>query len=386
MKKLALLLTFNFIALLVFAQNKNVNRAERALKDGEYQEALQLIEEAAQHEKTIDKGKTWYQRGQIYQAIAFAEDESVKSLAENPFEEAVESYKKVQELEGENNMHSVFAGQSLNEIWSLMLNEGAEAYQAGNYEEAIKAFDKTKMVNPEDTTGYMYAGVAAMQGGFYDKAAENYYKLLNELDYKALDIYTSLLWIERNHNEDLDKALELVKEAGEKYPDNLDLMKEEINLLITMEKTDEAREKLEKAIQSEPDNPSLYYSLAYLYDEVGESEKAIDTYKKAIELNPEYFEANFNLAVIFFNKGVEILKEANNMDLETYQKKGKAVVAEADKFFEKALPYLEKSHEIQPEDLTVMETLETAYAELQMEEEAEKMADKIEQMGGIQSN
>lgn len=386
MKKLALLLTFNLIALFVFAQNKNVNKAESALKDGEYQEALQLIEEAAQHEKTIDKGKTWYTRGQIYQAIAFEEDESVKALADNPFEEAVESYRKVQELEGESNMYSVFAGQSLNEIWSLMLNKGAEAYQAGNYEEAIDAFNKTKMVNPKDTTGYMYAGVAAMQGGLYEEAAENYYTLLNELDYKAMDIYTSLLWIERNHNEDLDKALELVGEAREKYPDNLDLMKEEINLLITLEKTDEAREKLEHAIQSEPDNPSLYYSLAYLYDEVGESDKAVETYKKAIELNPEYFEANFNLAVIFFNKGVEILKEANNMDLETYQKKGKAVVAEADKFFERALPYLEKSHEIQPEDLTVMETLETAYEELKMEEKAQEMSQKIEQMGGIQSN
>ncbi|MFW5759584.1 MAG: tetratricopeptide repeat protein [Cyclobacteriaceae bacterium] len=383
MKKLALLLTLNFIALFVFAQNKNVNKADRALQDGEYQEALQLIEEAAQHEKTMDKGKTWFTRGQIYQAIAFAEDESVQNMAENPFQEAVESYQKVQELEGENNMHSVFAGQSLTEISNLMLNKGAEAYQEGDFEDAIEAFEKTKLVNPDDTTGYMYAGVAAMQGGLYEKAAENYYTLLNELDYKELDIYTSLLWIERNHNKDEDKALELVREAREQYPDNLDLMKEEINLLITMENTDEAREKLEQAIQSDPENPSLYYSLAYLYDEVGESEKAIDTYKKAIEFDPEYFEANFNLAVIYFNKGVEILKEANNMDLETYQKKAKEVIAEADKYFEKALPYLEKSHEIQPEDMTVMETLETAYSELQMEEEAETMAKKIEESGGL---
>ncbi len=386
MKKLALLLTLNLLALFAFAQNKNVNKADRALKDNEYQEAVQLIEEAAKHEKTIDKGKTWYTRGQIYQAIAFADEESVKSLVEDPFEKAVESYKKAQELEGENNINYVFAGQSLNEMWSLMLNKGAEAYQEGNFEEAIQAFDKTKMINPKDTTGFMYAGVAAMQGGFYDKAAENYYTLLNDLDFKELDVYTSLLWIERNHNQDLENALSLLEEAREKYPENLDLMKEEINLLINMEKTEEAKEKLELAIQAEPDNPSLYYSLAYLYDEVGETEKSINTYKKAIELNPEYFEANFNLAVIFFNKGVEVLKEANNMDLETYQKKGKEIVAQADKFFEQSLPYLEKSHEIDPEDLTVMETLETAYAELQMEEKAEEIAAKIEEKGGMPNN
>ena len=383
MKKIALLLALNFVAVLAFAQGKNVRKAERAVEDGELKEAKSYIDEAIEHEKTRDDGKTWYTKGRVYKAIAFSDDPAFQDLDDNPFQEAVQAFNKAQELEKENSSYHLFSGQALQEMWSLKLNEGAELYQEGNYEQAIEAFNKTKVVFPEDTTGYLYAGVAAMQGGMYDVATNNYYKLLNELDYHHLDVYTSLLWIERNQNEDLEKALELVREGRERYPDNRDLMKEEINLLITLEKSDEARDKLEEAIEAEPDNPSLHYSLAYLYDETGQSEKAVEAYKKAIELNPDYFEANFNLAVYYFNKGVEILKEANNMDLETYQKKGKEIVKEADKFIEQAIPYLEKAHEIQPEDLTVIETLETAYAELNMEDKAEEFRKKLEELGGI---
>ena len=384
MKKIALLLALNFVAMAAFAQGKNVRRADRSLEDGELKEAKNYIDEAVKHEKTMDDGKTWYTKGRVYKALAFSDDPNFQELADNPFKEAVEAFNKAQKMEKENSTYHLFSGQALQEMWSLKLNEGAELYQEGNYEQAIEAFDKTKVIFPEDTTGYLYAGVAAMQGGMYEEATKNYYKLLNELDYHHLDVYTSLLWIERNQNDDLEKALDLVREAREKYPDNRDLMKEEINLLITLEQVDEARDKLEQAIEAEPDNPSLHYSLAYLYDETGENEKAVEAYKKAIELNPDYFEANFNLAVYYFNKGVEILKEANNMDLETYQEKGKEIVAKADKFIEKAIPYLEKAHEIQPEDLTVIETLATAYAELNMEEKAEEFNKKIEDLGGIQ--
>ncbi|MGK7397565.1 MAG: tetratricopeptide repeat protein [Candidatus Cyclobacteriaceae bacterium M3_2C_046] len=385
MRKVALLLVLSVIAFNSFAQNSAVNRADRYVNSGELDQAKEYIDQAVVHEKTVDKGKTWYTKGQVYKAIAFSDDPTFQNLDDNPFEEAVEAYHKAQDMEKDGSTYHLFAGQGLQELWSRMLNKGAELYQEGVYEEAIDAFNKTKEVFPEDTTGYLYAGVAAMQGGMYDVAADNYYKLL-DLGYDQLDVYTSLLWIERNQNEDKEKALEIVREAREKYPDNRDLMKEEINLLINLEMADEAREKLESAIEAEPDNPSLFYSLAFLYDETGNNEKAVETYKKALELKPDYFEANFNLAVYYFNKGVEILKEANNMDLETYQKKGKEVIAEADKFIEKSIPYLEKAHESQPDDLTVIETLETAYEELKMEDKAEEFRKKMEALGGVQDS
>jgi tetratricopeptide (TPR) repeat protein len=368
-----------------FAQNSAVNKADRYMNSGELDLAKEQIDLATEHEKTMDKGKTWFIRGQIYKQIAFSDNEAYQNLADEPFETAVESLRKVQEMENENSTYYLFADQALQEMWSLKLNEGAEAYQNGDYEAAVENFNSTKLIMPEDTTAYLYSGVAAMQAGMYEEAAENYYKLL-ELGHHPIDVYTGLIYIEKVQNEDMDKAFDLVQEAREYFPDNKDLMKEEIQMLIQTEKLDEARQKLESAIQSEPDNPNLYYSLAYLYDESDQDEKAQETYKKAIELNPDYFEANFNLAAHYFNKGVEILKEANNMNLEDYQKKGKEIIKQADKYFEMSVPYLEKAHNINPEDTQVIEILATAYEELKEEEKAEEYRKKLDDLGGNNSN
>jgi len=380
MKKIVLLWIFSVISLATFAQNSAINRAERYLERGELAEAKEYIDEAVQHEKTSDKGRTYFVKGNVYKAIAQGDQ---SELAEDPYQEAVAAYKKVQELEKESSTYYIFSEQALQELWSKSLNDGAEAYQNENYEAAIEAFNKTKLVYPEDTTAYLYAGVAAMQAGMFDQAADNYYELI-ELGHHNIDVYTGLIYIEKIQNQDMDKAFELVQKAREKHPDNKELMREEIQMLIQTEKLDEARTKLEQAIDSDPENPNLYYSLAYLYDESDRDSLAELTYKKAIEIKPDYYDANFNLAAHYFNKGVEILKEANNMSLEEYQKRGKEIVKEADEYFEMAIPYLEKAHEINPEATDVIEILITAHEELEHEDKAQEYRKQLSQLGGVQ--
>ena len=190
--------------------------------------------------------------------------------------------------------------------------------------------------------------------------------------------------MERAINKDDQKALEVVKKAREVFPDDKNLMKEEINLLITTDQADEARTKLEKAIAEEPDNANLYYNLAFLNDQIGNKDKAIELYKKAVDLDPQYFEANFNLAVLYYNEAADMLKKANEMDLKTYQKEGKAIEDKAKEGFKKALPYLEKSQQLKPEDLTVLETLQTVYSQLKMNEKVVEMSEKIQALGGVE--
>jgi tetratricopeptide (TPR) repeat protein len=170
-------------------------------------------------------------------------------------------------------------------------------------------------------------------------------------------------------------------QAREHFPDNETLMKEEINLLIITERTDEAKSKLHAAIKAEPDNANLYYNLAYISEQTDDDVQAVENYKKAIEADPEYFDATFNLAVNYYNKAAEILKKANDMDLRTYQKEGKAIEEAAKIEFQGALPYLEKAHEIKPLDEVVLETLETVYVQLKMNDKAEAINAKIEALG-----
>ena len=63
MKKLVLFGLFGFLAISVFAQNSNVNKANAKISEGDFAEAKELIDLAAVHEKTMEKGRTWYVRG-----------------------------------------------------------------------------------------------------------------------------------------------------------------------------------------------------------------------------------------------------------------------------------------------------------------------------------
>jgi len=377
MKKLISTVVFCLMAAGVYAQNSAVNKASQFKDKGELMNAKDQIDLATVHEKTINKPKTWFTKGEVYEAIAF--DSTYQDMQDEALTEAVAAYNKAKSLD-EGGSYDGLSLIKIDNMWGTMINNGAEAYNQEDYETAITYFEKSSILKPEDTTGYYYAGIAAQQGELYQKALDNYYKLI-DLDYHSEDIYSSVVYLERTQNNDDEKALEVLEQARVHFPDNETLMKEEINLLIVTEQTDKAKAKLTEAIKAEPDNANLYYNLAYISEQTDDDEAAVANYEKAIEADPEYFDATFNLAVNFYNKGAEILKKANDMDLRTYQKEGKKVEEEARVEFNKCLPYLEKANEIKPEDRTVLETLQTVYVQLKMNDKAEALNTQLEVLG-----
>ena len=380
MKKLALLLTFCLSVVGVYAQNSAVSKASQYKDNGELLKAKEQIDLAVAHEKTMAKAKTWFTKAQVYEAIAVAEDPALADMEDSAMEEAISAYNKAKELDKPGGAYDGLASVGLDGLWSNMINKGAEYYNADDYANAMKYFEKSSQLKPDDTTGYFYAGIAAQQSENFDKALTNYYKLI-DLDMHSEDIYSSIIYIERIHNKDDEKALEVLTQAREHFPESKPLMQEEINLLIITKKTDAAQEKLKKAIVEQPDNAVLHYNLAYLKEQSGDKEGAVADYQRAIEADPEYFDATFNLAVNYYNNAAEILKSANDMDLRTYQKEGKKVEASAKLEFEKALPYLEKAHQIDGDHQTVLETLQTVYTQLKMTDKAEEANNKLEAMG-----
>ncbi len=382
MKKIALLLVFSMISTAtLLAQNSAVNKASSFLDNQKLDLAKQNIDEATVHDKTKDKGKTWYIKGKVYNAIANSDNPEFQGLATDPLSEAVEAFKKAISLEKEASTYHIFSKEEVKQIWNATLNKGADYYEQGDFDLAIEQFDQLKKINPQDTTGYLYAGISAMQISQFDVVEENYYKLL-DMGHKSPDIYSGLIWIEKNQNNNEEKALALVKEARELMPENLDIMKEEINLLLGMENKEEALKKTEQAALAEPDNHSLYYILGYLYDEIGNNQKAEESYLKSIELKPDNFDANYNLAVLHFNRGVEFIKKANDLSLDEYQKKGKAIKDQSKSHLEAALPYLLKAHEIKPDDAQTVEIIQTIYAELGQTAKSNEYKQKLDAMGG----
>jgi tetratricopeptide (TPR) repeat protein len=380
MKRIALVFAFFLAIGQLFAQNSNVRKADRALESGDLQEAKELINEAVEHEKTMNDPKTWYTRGTIYQAILNNE-----GYSEELVKKASESYDKVFEMVGEGDKYFTLTDLKVQELWGGFINEGSTAYSDQNYEDAVIAFEKALLVLPNDTTANLYAGVASQQMQKNQDALKYYYRLL-DLDYHSEDIYGSIISIERYANEDLEKALEITRMAKEKFPKNDTFQKSEINLLIETGQVDVAKDRINDAIENEPNNANLYFNLGYLYEQLEEPEKAEEAYLKAIEIDPDYLDANFNYAVYYYNKAADLLAKARDMDLQTYKKEGKKLEKEAIGYLEKSKPYFEKALEIAPEELAVIETLQTVYAQLGEKKKAEEMRKKAEGLGGGSGN
>ena len=376
-------LTSIFIILLAiqtvsFGQNKNVRKAGNALEKGELAEAKSLIDPAISDDQTKDEADTWLLYGQVYQAIG---DDSTNSVqVDQPYEKAMEGYNKAMELDDEGSSDYTLAEQMKEQVWANAVNKGAKLYSDKDYENAITYFDVAKMAKPQDTTAYIYAGISAQQAGELADAAENYAFLVDSLDYTSKDFYNSLIYIYLVEQKDSQKALNYLQKAQEVFPDDPEFLKQEITVLINNQEYDKAEQQLTKAIESEPDNAILYYNRGYLYEQMDNGEQAVENYKKAAELDPQYFDATFNLAAYYYNQAAETLQKANNMDLKEYEEKGAAIEDSAKVFFEKALPALEKSMELKPDDEKVLTTLQTVYTRLGMEAKAEEVQTKLDSM------
>ncbi|MTI32295.1 tetratricopeptide repeat protein [Xanthovirga aplysinae] len=378
MKKVVLAALLASATLTVNAQNSAVSKASKFVQSGDLEQAKTFIDQAIVNEKTRDKPKTWFTKGEVYQAIALVDSTNVNTVS---LKEAVAAYNKAKEMSKEGSTYDFFSSNKIEELWGNFVNKGAQAYENNDYETALKGFENSTLVKPADTTGYLYGGISAQQAENYEVALKNFYSLL-DLQYSDKEsIFSTVIYIERNVNEDNDKALEAIRMARKEFPDNKDFAKEEINVLIASDKSEEALKQLDAAITAEPNNPNLYYSRAYLKDEIKDTDGAFADYKSAIAIDPEYFDANFNIAVLYYNKAAAYLKEANEMDLKTYQKEGEAVEGKARGEFKNALPYLEKCAELKPDDQTTLQTLQTVYTQLRMNDKAAAIESKMKDLG-----
>jgi len=102
-------------------------------------------------------------------------------------------------------------------------------------------------------------------------------------------------------------------------------------------------------------------------------QQALTAYKKALKLDPNNLESSFNLGVYHYNKGAEVLKKVNDMDIPTYQAKGKKLETEAQNEFKAALPYFEACYQINKTDEGVKKSLKNTYERLGRNADSEKI-------------
>ena len=392
MKRTTILLVLLFAVTCVFAQKGKVTSAQSYKDAGNLEKAVATIEETidptnAKSESSINWPGTWEARGEIYQALFKSKDENLKKLSVDPLTIAYDSYMKALALD-EKDKFSKSVKINLTLLRTDLSNQAVNAFNEENYEKALKSFeqiiaiDQTPIIKADDPTSVdtviiFNAGLAAYNAQNYDKAIE-YYK--NAAKYKYSGARThQLISSAYMQKKDTVGALNALQEGLVEYPGNGTILVEVINIYLNANKVDEALKYLNIAIAEDPKNASYYFAKGTLYDKLQKTDEATETYLKAIEFKEDYFDAYYNLGALYYNKGVKQIDVANAVP-SNQPAKYEEEKAKADLEFSKAIPYMEKAHELNPTDKFTLESLKTLYYRLKM---LDKHAEIIEKMKNL---
>jgi tetratricopeptide (TPR) repeat protein len=389
MKTTTLLIIFLFIVTNLFAQKGKVNIALSSKEAGKLDKAVAIIEEAIdannpKAESSINWPRTWEVRGEIYQAVFQSKDENYKKLHADPLAVAFESYQKAIQLDDKNKFPNSLKIKMQLLIYDLSKQAEADFNQQ-DYEKALASFEqimtiennpvyKAESPNAVDTVIIFNAGLTAYNAKKFDKAIE-FYKKAASYKYNGAQTYVRLTESYLS-KKDTVGALEIMQEGLNKYPGNSSILVQLINVYGKMNKVENAIKYLDLAISKDPNNESFHLFRGVLFERQQNTIEAIKCYEKAIELKPGYFDACFNLGVVYYNLGVKQIDLANLVP-GNQAEKYEAEKSKADIEFRKALPYLEKAHEINGSDKMTLESLKNVYYRLKM---LEKHAAIIEKM------
>lgn len=373
-------------------------------------EAADYIEPATTNEKTMASAKTWYYRGLIYHAIFQDSSTKAKNIVAEPLNLTMESYIKTVELDAKKEYLKDVTGRlyvAANQFYNL----GIEQYNVKkNNLKALEYFENVLKINalpvfanatgsPEfpyygflDTNATNLAAVAAYDLKDYDRAVK-YFQLMIDKGYRGGRPYSNLAQVLKSQGN-TDKMLEVIKKGREKYPEDASLIIEELNYYLATGKDKEAEANLQLAIQKDPNNHQLHFALGSIYDKLSSPDdkavkkpskeeyralrdKAEISYKKALQIDPNYFNAVYNLGALYFNEAGDTFKAlADIKDDATYEKEKKR----ADELLKKALPYLEKAHQLDPKDKNTLISLKELYYR---NGEEDKYADIVNKLKGM---
>ncbi len=136
-----------------------------------------------------------------------------------------------------------------------------------------------------------------------------------------------------------------------------------INLYIAANEYEKAVNFLNEVVANDPENPELWNVKGQLLEAQGDIDGAIDCFKKAIDMNPNFALAIGNIGRVYYNQGVGKDLELSEKITNTAEFNA-AKEAEVLPLYRKALPYLEKAHQLDPNEHDHMVALRTIYYNL----------------------
>ncbi len=360
-----------------------ITSAKLYIQQKNYDKALDVLQKEVQ--KNPQSAEGYYYLGYVYgekDEYGKMIDAFDKSLSiSNEYKSQIEDQKKY--------------------FWANLFNKGVSLYQKGVntsnkdsskvfFDKSINMFEYATKLEPDSADTYKNLAFVYMGAGENDKAIEPLQKMI-KYD-KSLDGYKYLGEIYYNKGilqkqqystthdaqdsikavENFNESIKVLEEGREQYPDNPELLLTLSNAYINAGKVDVALSSFKDLVAKDPENKYYHYNYGVLLLGKNDYQDAADQFEKAIALDSEYQNAIYNLAVTYVKWGTQINKLAeDNGEMENTEYKQK---------YQQALPYLEKSVQLQPDDAATWELLGKVYTVLDMKDDAQNAFNKADEL------
>ncbi len=378
MKKIILFLFISYSALS-FSQSMQVQNMFNYLRNKEYEKAKSSADAASIHETTKLSSKMWLYRGNVYKAIYSDTSKKVRDIDLAAEEKALEAYINCLKYD-KDVIYKEDAKGPLVLTAAATRNKSNYYKQNKEFDNAIYCLELLELSLPFDFDQGIKRNNITKEKLLFDKfdlykfAANKsktieYANKLIEANYKDSKIYTDMVKISLM-DKDTSAALSYIEKGKIMFEDNMTLIGTEIDIFLARKKINELKDKLNKAIDLAPDNELLHAVLGQVYEKSGDLVNSEKEYLKALEIKPDYEIINFKLGAFYFNLAAEFNKKLNDLPpKETVKSKdyNEKIIDN----FKKAIPFLEKAFETNP-DKAYKQRIFQAYSRLGETEKALK--------------
>lgn len=174
------------------------------------------------------------------------------------------------------------------------------------------------------------------------------------------------------------EAIAAVQEARKDDPENKNLMMAEANLYYELKDIPNYQRVIKEAIEKSPNDAELYFNLGVTSSNSKFTADAEKYFKKAIELKPDYIDAYVNMSELKLREDANLINQMSKLGTsESDTKKYDILKANRIKMFNEALPFLEKSYELDSKNEAVTKTLLSVYKAMDLTEKVKALKAKM---------
>ena len=419
--KYVLLASALLISVATFAQKDQIKAAQKALKAGNAQEAITILqgaEAASAAAPDAEKAQFHFVKANAHLALATKNEDTDANLSA-----AAKAYQEVLSIEKTSGKakFSAQASTSIIDVKYKLINSAIADSKADKHATGAKKLYDAYLLDKKDTINLYYAASTYVNAKEYE-TAYNAYDELKKLNYsgkgtnfyavnkingeeqifstaKERDQMVKLGTHEKPRNEELPskrgeiyknmalilvqngkvaEAKKAIAEARVANPEDKTLILTEANLYLDTKDFDTYKKLITEVLAQSPNDADLVFNLGVISYNAKNLVEAETYYKRAIEIKPDYVNAYLNLAILKLDADKKLFEEIQKLgNSEKDNKRYEVLKKQREAVFASALPYLEKASELDAANEEVKGTLLSVYRALEMTEKAKALKAKM---------